>query len=462
MAQNWAQLQPIKNLLSQQKVLVAVSSGVDSMVLLTVLENLAASWHMQLGVAHLNHHLRTESFAEAAFMATYCQQKALPYFQKDWQTPATTNVENAARAFRYQFFAETMTTHGYTVLVTAHHADDQAETMLMRLARGGSVESHAGIRESQPFATGKLVRPLLHISKQQVREYAKQYAVPHFEDATNETDDYFRNRIRHHVVPVLKAENPKALAQMNQFSQALFDQTALVAELLQPDLAQLIQKKPTSWQLPFSVLHTASPLKRQELLIQISRTLQQVDSSFYLNQKQVVQVEQLLQTGASQWQVDLAAGWQVKRRYDEVVFEQVASANAPQLATVELPGEGALWLNDQQWVGLVKANQLGTLPPLPAQMAEIRLELQLAATDFPLHLRKRLPGDRLALTAQLTKKVARYFVDCKIPLEKRAASWILATKQKEIIGLLPFVVSYLRKGEQPDKIHYMLLFRYTK
>lgn len=98
--------------------------------------------------------------------------------------------------------------HHAAVLLTAHHADDQAETVLMKLIRGGQLTQLQGILPEQPFAAGKLVRPLLPFSKEQIRTYAHEQQLTWYEDATNQNNDVLRNRIRHQVIPALKQENP--------------------------------------------------------------------------------------------------------------------------------------------------------------------------------------------------------------------------------------------------------------
>lgn len=105
----------------------------------------------------------------------------------------------------------------YDLLLTAHHGDDQLETLLMRLTRGGSFTGHSGIVRKQSFGTGVLLRPLLDFSKEEIYSYAEKEQVIYFEDATNQSLDYFRNRIRNNVIPELKKKTRKFCYMRNSF-----------------------------------------------------------------------------------------------------------------------------------------------------------------------------------------------------------------------------------------------------
>ena len=161
---------------TQDKVVVAVSTGVDSMVLLDLLQHLSSKNRPQIIVAHMNHELRKQSQLEERFIRQYCKQNDLKLAVAHW--PQTlhpqTGVENAARQARYHFFQEVMKDNQAKILLTAHHQNDLAETMLMKMTRGGQLSQLVGIRDRRPFASGTLIRPLLPFSKQQLKKYALQ------------------------------------------------------------------------------------------------------------------------------------------------------------------------------------------------------------------------------------------------------------------------------------------------
>ena len=189
------------------RVLCAVSGGADSMCLLALL--LQTGDH-ELAAAHFEHGVRgEESLRDCAFVESFCREKDVPCFVAHADVPAYAaetglGLEEAARKLRYAFLEKTAEEQGFDFIATAHNADDNAETVLFNLARGSGSAGLCGI----PPRRGKIIRPLLGLTRAEIEEYLAANGVPHVEDSTNESDAYSRNRIRHGVMPVLKELNP--------------------------------------------------------------------------------------------------------------------------------------------------------------------------------------------------------------------------------------------------------------
>ena len=183
-----------------KKILVAVSGGADSMSLLHFLYNHQKDLDIQLGIAHVNHKQRQESEHEEAYLRHWAEEHKVPFHYSAFSGKFS---ENAARTFRYEFFKRVMKDYDYSALVTAHHADDQAETIFMRLVRGSRLRHLTGISAIRPFGTGQIIRPFLHLTKAQLP------VTFHFEDRSNTSLAYLRNRIRLSYLPTLSQENPK-------------------------------------------------------------------------------------------------------------------------------------------------------------------------------------------------------------------------------------------------------------
>ena len=183
-----------------KKILVAVSGGADSMSLLHFLYNHQKDLDIQLGIAHINHKQRQESEHEETYLRHWAKEYQISFHYSAFSGKFS---ENDARTFRYEFFRRVMKDYGYTALVTAHHADDQAETIFMRLLRGSRLRHLTGISAVRPFGTGQIIRPFLHLTKAQLPETF------HFEDKSNTSLAYLRNRIRLSYLPTLSQENPK-------------------------------------------------------------------------------------------------------------------------------------------------------------------------------------------------------------------------------------------------------------
>ena len=183
-----------------KKILVAVSGGADSMSLLHFLYNHQKDLDIQLGIAHVNHKQRQESEHEEAYLRHWAEEHKVSFHYSAFSGKFS---ENAARTFRYEFFKRVMKDYDYSALVTAHHADDQAETIFMRLLRGSRLRHLTGISAIRPFGTGQIIRPFLHLTKAQLP------VTFHFEDRSNSSLAYLRNRIRLSYLPTLSQENPK-------------------------------------------------------------------------------------------------------------------------------------------------------------------------------------------------------------------------------------------------------------
>ena len=201
MTQKLLQMMQAKGYFNQhKKILVAVSGGADSMSLLHFLYNHQKDLDIQLGIAHVNHKQRQESEHEEAYLRHWAEEHKVPFHYSAFSGKFS---ENAARTFRYEFFKRVMKDYDYSALVTAHHADDQAETIFMRLLRGSRLRHLTGISAIRPFGTGQIIRPFLHLTKAQLP------VTFHFEDRSNSSLAYLRNRIRLSYLPTLSQENPK-------------------------------------------------------------------------------------------------------------------------------------------------------------------------------------------------------------------------------------------------------------
>lgn len=195
--------------LLESKLLVAVSGGLDSMVLLDLLHKL----NFQITVAHCNFKLRgEESNEDENFVKLQAEKYQIPVFinQFDTETYAAMHkksIQVAARELRYQWFNELALQQGYDYILTAHHLDDQVETFLINFTRGTGLEGLTGINE----VNGIVVRPLLPFSKEELTTFAIHNAIAWREDSSNASDKYVRNRLRHQVIPILKELNPNFL-----------------------------------------------------------------------------------------------------------------------------------------------------------------------------------------------------------------------------------------------------------
>lgn len=433
----------------QERILVAVSTGVDSMVLLHILEQM----DLDLGVVYVNHRLRTASDKEEMFLTDYCQKHNLPLYKTKWQTPAEKGVEAAAREFRYAFFEQTMRVQAYDVLVTAHHADDQMETILMKLVREGNFFSSSGIRLTQPFGNGRLIRPLLATTKEEIIEYSQSQQINYYEDETNASLEMQRNRLRHQVLPLLKKENVKANQHFQQWAQQMFWAQEIIHEQQELWYQKSLTQTEMSIEIAVPEYLNLTEAQRYFYLSGISQRKLPVA----LSEKQIQQLMELLVKDVAQWQIDLSEEWVARKSYQRLVFQKKRVTAEAGKQSYQLSLGESFYLSATEWVGLFL---VGTekIPEKVKLWSEYRQELSLECLNG-ICLRKRQPGDRIALTPNLTKKIRRFFIDEKIANEAREKSWVVTDEAGKILGLLPYAFSYLSITKETDKIHYVLLYR---
>lgn len=205
-------------------VICAVSGGADSVAMLFALYLLREKLGITLEAAHFNHNLRgEESLRDETFVRELCARYEIPLHAASGEIhPGKKGLEAAARDARYAFLESLP-----GKIATAHTADDNAETILMHLVRGTGLKGLGGIAPQR----GKLIRPMLGITRREVEDFLAEWHLPHVEDSTNETDAFLRNRLRHHVMPLLAAENPRIAENLSQMALRLREDEACLTQL---------------------------------------------------------------------------------------------------------------------------------------------------------------------------------------------------------------------------------------
>lgn len=187
------------------RVLLAVSGGMDSMAMVT----LFLQANISIGVAHINHHLRgNESDEDAEFIQKYCEEKKIPFyiFHIDPAQFASGNMHDTARKLRYEWLNKLAKEEKFNSIATAHHKDDVAETYIIHLMRGSGLDGLDGISSKQ----NNIIRPMLFADRNDIMQFVKKNNIPYREDSSNIADKYMRNKIRHHVLPAMYASDQRS------------------------------------------------------------------------------------------------------------------------------------------------------------------------------------------------------------------------------------------------------------
>lgn len=405
------------------KILVACSGGADSLALLEILWRLASRHDWQVFAAHYEHGIRgEESLADAAFVAEFCRLRHIPCFvehgraveaaQENSQT-----LEQAARDLRYAFLERICREQGLAYIATAHHADDQAETVLMRILRGTGVKGLGAMRP-RSGARIHIVRPLLGVTKAEVLAYCQAQGLDYRQDATNFVADCTRNRLRLELLPRLSQEyNPEIRRSLCQLAEV----AAETADFLQGEVSRY-------WQDERYVRQADSVLCQQAVAVLhpalqrglIRRQWEQVTGSgLDLSYQQTEFLRQLLLQGQTSNRQELSHGYVARVSYGYLTIERPDSGQS-----AALPETALLIPGVTEWG---KYRVMAVWQAYEPQQKTLPHELYLNTANFsePLVLRSRRPGDFIELPGGC-KKLKKLMIDDKIPKEERESFPLLA------------------------------------
>lgn len=217
-------------------LLVAVSGGIDSMVMAHLLFRLKDHFGVFLSVVHINHKLRgLESDQDADFVKQFAKKIDLPCTVVNWKGPvAGENLQEAARIFRFDTFVKTATKVGAKKVVLAHNENDQAETVFLYFIRGAGLEGITGMEAIKTLKGGiTVLRPLLSTSRKEIEEYAVSNKVKYREDRSNDETKYTRNFIRHEVMPIVEKMNPQVIPSLAKMAAVLRRDEAYLQKLVE-------------------------------------------------------------------------------------------------------------------------------------------------------------------------------------------------------------------------------------
>ena len=406
------------------RVLVGVSGGVDSVVLMVVLK--------QLGyipeAAHVNYQLRGDaSDGDEAFVQALCRQRGVSFHLETVDAAAYAeerglSIQEAARDVRYAFFARVAEREDLRYAALAHHIDDQAETVLLNLLRGTGPEGLAGMpvqRTLAPGSAARLVRPLLGVCRAEIEAFARQEGLAWREDESNLYLKYQRNVVRAAVLPLLEKHFGDA-ASVNIARSA-----ALVREYVDDAFRQALTAyfeqaaRPEARQLDLDALGTLAPVWRRRLILEaFQRWLPGVQRHAALAEA----VEALIDTQPGR-RVALKGGT-VWRGRDGLVFTLPSETGAAAQDAILVHPGATVALEP----GLLHVEVFDERPARLDAEAPTRVFADAGRLVFPLIARRWQPGDRFRpLGMNGTKKLSDFLTDAKVPPHRRAGTWVLVS-----------------------------------
>ena len=391
--------------LKDKKLLLAFSGGMDSMVLVHLFQKL----NLNFALAHCNFQLRgAESDGDENFVKDYAKHNNITFFITKFDT-SNYSKENklstqvAARNLRYNWFNEILEQEKFDYIVTAHHADDVAETFMINLSRGTGLDGLTGI----PSQNGNIIRPMLPFSRKEIENYVLENKLKWREDSSNASDKYLRNKIRHHIIPVFKEINESFLQSFQNTLEHLNQEQSLIN-----DAVQMVYEKVVSEE-------------NQQLKINISALLHYKNHKAYLYQW-------LNKYGFSAW---------------NDVYNLIESQSGKQILS-----EKYILLKDRDFLILSKKektnfdeiiiNSITEKPKFPLKLSlcnqsDISNQMKNVIfvdenkIQFPLTIRKWKEGDYFYPTGMKgKKKVSKFFKDEKFTLFQKQDTWILESNNQ--------------------------------
>jgi len=429
----------------KDSVLVGVSGGPDSVALLQALITLTPKFDFRLGVAHLNHSLRLqESENDARFVASLAGKFDLPfYIQKvdvrKFQIDNKLSLAEAARQLRYNFYWETASKNDFNKIALGHHCDDNAELILMNLLRGSGPLGIAGI---PPKRDDMIVRPLIRLKRSDIIEFLESKAIKYVSDRSNLDPKYLRNRIRHHLIPLLQTSyNPKIIETLNRLASILSLEEKWVDDIIQPIFNTAVLTEQEN-KLGLSVLkldgvHPAA----------LRRVLRQAIQKIKGNLRRITYVHidsatRLLEKDPGNWSLDLPGRVRI-RRQEGVLFISKEAQALRDLKLEPSPDEPIAFeyhITQSETIFVKEINakiqfsemRAAALPDFSRAGHQTGF-FDMNKLSFPLVIRNFRPGDRFTpLGMHGTQKVKKFFINQKVPKDQRSKCPILLSQGKII------------------------------
>jgi len=416
----WAHAGADAMLAPEAHILVAVSGGADSVALLLGLAELAARGGWSLTVAHFNHGIRAEAAADAAFVEALARKLGLPCVVGAADVPAAAardavSLEMAARDARYRFLLATAHARGCSAVATAHTADDQAETILLRIARGTGTTGLAGIRPSRDCDGIRVLRPLLDVTRADVEAFLRDRGQTWREDTSNRDPAHARNRVRHRILPLLAAElNPRvreALCRLATLAHA--DDEALQALAASATAACVGD----NGRLVVARWQPLQPAVRSRIL---QGWLQAAGiPAARLTHEHCAAVAALCVSSAGCRTLDIGDGWAVRREYGELAVVFTAGKRDDFRVRLLVPGTTAIPALGIRIAATLAPGLTRDRPAAPGTYPA-RASLAWRPELPPLVVRAWQPGDRMRPSGMRgSRKLQDVFVDLRVPAARR-------------------------------------------
>lgn len=396
-----------------ERVLIALSGGPDSVCLLDVLNALKERWRLSLSALYIDHGLRPEETpGEIEFCKRIAERYGIEFHVvsinvRDYAEREGFTFQEAGRILRYICLEQEALRTDADRIATGHHADDQAETIIMRLIRGAGRRGLSGI----PPVRGKVIRPLIELSRDEIEEYISSKRLDYIIDSSNLKDEYFRNRIRREVIPILKKFNPNLLNTLSRTAHILREEDDFINTFVHKALMRLISRKTSD-----TVELFLSPLETLERVVLRRALLRVIDETRGLRSIKMENIEDiigLIKKGSSGDRIYLPGGIRAIRSYSTLIITSKKPQRV-QECELKVPGETLIKEAGVVLIATIEENVNNYGDGKETACFDIN------SLSFPLKIRARKEGDFFyPFGLGKRKKLQDFFVDEKVPRDIR-------------------------------------------
>jgi tRNA(Ile)-lysidine synthase len=404
------------------RLIVGVSAGVDSMVLLHLLNATREAFNLSLIVAHVNHGLRPEeSEKEAELVQEESERFGFPFEYgqfnvKEFQKLSGFSPQDAARRIRFQFFQDLLKKHHAQKIALGHNADDQAETVLLRLIRGSGLQ---GLRGMLPIREGKVIRPLLEAWREEITSFAIEKGIHFRLDSSNLKHDYLRNRIRLTLIPSVEKEyQPNFKKILLRTSAILREENDYLERGTEEAYQKIVQEEPNTLSFKFSEYQSLHQAIQWRVVRRMMETI--CTQRMAMEEREwsdVHQIYQRLRKPPPSFIIELSRSFWIEKRYDIVELGRGGVKPFPPFE-VELNNPGHTFIEEIGKEIIVEEMDRGPFGKYKESLAMTFMDYE--SLKFPLKIRNFRPGDRFCpLGIKGSQKVKEFFIDHKVPRFER-------------------------------------------